>query len=147
MIVHCQLCRLVFFRITVFCLYRCSPLMGSLNSAHLSTGKLEAIVQAVAVTVLNAVTGTCRISYINSPSFLPWCTCTHFCSHLFFLCTILLSSGHSSKIEAILQMLQYAEKNDDLTAGLVVAAIGACRDLNDWQGAYQIYNTVKVQAM
>ena len=44
-------------------------------------------------------------------------------------------------------MLQYAEKNDDLTAGLVVAAIGACRDLNDWQGAYQIYNTVKVPAI
>ena len=61
--------------------------------------------------------------------------------------TTSLSSGHSSKIEAILQMLQYAEKNDDLTAGLVVAAIGACRDLNDWQGAYQIYNTVKVQAI
>jgi hypothetical protein len=39
----------------------------------------------------------------------------------------LLSSGHASKVEAILQMLRYAEQNHDLTAGLVVAAIGACR--------------------
>ena len=35
--------------------------------------------------------------------------------------------GHASKIDAILQMMRYAEDNDDLTAGLVVAAIGACR--------------------
>jgi hypothetical protein len=36
-------------------------------------------------------------------------------------------TGHAAKIDAILQMLRYAEDNDDLTAGLVVAAIGACR--------------------
>lgn len=38
-----------------------------------------------------------------------------------------LVAGHASKVEAILQMLRYAEQNHDLTAGLVVAAIGACR--------------------
>jgi hypothetical protein len=42
--------------------------------------------------------------------------------------------GHPAKVDAILRLLQYAEDVNDLTAGLVVAGIGACRDLDDWQG-------------
>lgn len=49
----------------------------------------------------------------HTPIFLPYDD-THY-------------AGHAAKIDAILQMLRYAEDNDDLTAGLVVAAIGACR--------------------
>lgn len=45
----------------------------------------------------------------------------------FLLNSLHCAAGHASKIDAILQMLRYAEDNDDLTAGLVVAAIGACR--------------------
>ena len=44
-----------------------------------------------------------------------------------FLSYNTVNAGHAAKIDAILQMLRYAEDNDDLSAGLVVAAIGACR--------------------
>ena len=52
----------------------------------------------------------------------------------------------SAKSEAILYLLRYAEEANDLSAGLVVTAIAACRELTDWQSAYQIYNTAKLAA-
>ena len=51
-----------------------------------------------------------------------------------------------AKSEAILYLLRYAEEANDLSAGLVVTAIAACRELTDWQSAYQIYNTAKLAA-
>ena len=51
-----------------------------------------------------------------------------------------------AKSEAILYLLRYAEEANDLSAGLVVTAVAACRELTDWQSAYQIYNIAKLAA-
>jgi len=51
-----------------------------------------------------------------------------------------------AKIAAVMYLLRYAEESNDLSTGLVVTAIAACRELRDWQNAFHVYNTAKLAA-